>query len=554
MSDSTYGPKVYRKQGGNEMVVASGGTLTIEPGGILDIDGLVAGLTHGQIFFVDSVNGSNSNDGTSWAEAVATVDYAVGLCTANRGDLIVVAPAHAETIDAAGDITLDVAGVTIWCLGHGDAASTFTFDGSDATPSIVVSASDCAWRGGKFVDNEASLAHMFDISGDDFTIEDAFFTEGSATGLFFIVADTGDGDSDRLAIRRCRFYAPTAGNMDAAIQLGKDHVGVRIEDCDIYGDFDNGGIEVPAGGNACLDLAIRNCRIVNLLAGAEAIDINGTTCTGEIVDCRLGTDALATAINNGSLRCHNVTWADTTDQVGAVPVFPDQDSANNILGADDADNGFASTNVAANRDGSIIERIEYLYDCLVDDEATNFIGVDDANNTAATTNVVANADGSILERLEYVQTDMLALPRCVEKSDGAVLSGDDPLFDITGGPIEILSIVGIVTTQIGAGTTNVKLQLDTTTPAATVELNAGAVDIDADAAGTSYRSINTTGVFTPVTAGFVLKANSFATNDTTYLAPIGQIVFNSDAARAGVIKWYLTYRPLSPNSRVAAAA
>lgn len=32
------------------------------------------------------------------------------------------------------------------------------------------------------------------------------------------------------------------------------------------------------------------------------------------------------------------------------------------------------------------------------------IGTDDANNTAATTNVAANADGSVFERLEYLQT------------------------------------------------------------------------------------------------------------------------------------------------------
>jgi len=37
MADSTYQPAVYRKQAGNEFVVASGGTLTIESGGTLDI-------------------------------------------------------------------------------------------------------------------------------------------------------------------------------------------------------------------------------------------------------------------------------------------------------------------------------------------------------------------------------------------------------------------------------------------------------------------------------------------------------------------------------------
>lgn len=35
MADSTYQPKVYRKQGGNELVIASGGALTLEAGGSL---------------------------------------------------------------------------------------------------------------------------------------------------------------------------------------------------------------------------------------------------------------------------------------------------------------------------------------------------------------------------------------------------------------------------------------------------------------------------------------------------------------------------------------
>lgn len=34
MADATYQPKVYRKQGGNEIVIASGGTITMESGGV----------------------------------------------------------------------------------------------------------------------------------------------------------------------------------------------------------------------------------------------------------------------------------------------------------------------------------------------------------------------------------------------------------------------------------------------------------------------------------------------------------------------------------------
>lgn len=32
----TYGPKVYHKQGGDELVVANGGTITVESGGVID--------------------------------------------------------------------------------------------------------------------------------------------------------------------------------------------------------------------------------------------------------------------------------------------------------------------------------------------------------------------------------------------------------------------------------------------------------------------------------------------------------------------------------------
>lgn len=39
MPDGSYQPKVYRKQGGDELVVASGGVITIESGGAIDNEG-----------------------------------------------------------------------------------------------------------------------------------------------------------------------------------------------------------------------------------------------------------------------------------------------------------------------------------------------------------------------------------------------------------------------------------------------------------------------------------------------------------------------------------
>lgn len=44
MADGTYMPKVYRKQGGDEFVVASGGKINVESGGQIDDDAIVAAI------------------------------------------------------------------------------------------------------------------------------------------------------------------------------------------------------------------------------------------------------------------------------------------------------------------------------------------------------------------------------------------------------------------------------------------------------------------------------------------------------------------------------
>jgi len=161
------------------------------------------------------------------------------------------------------------------------------------------------------------------------------------------------------------------------------------------------------------------------------------------------------------------------------------------------------------------------------------------------------ADTDVSTDIANIKAIADATERCVEKSDGAVLTGADDLFTVTGGPV-VAKIVGIVTTEIG-GASNGKLQITTDEPAATVDLNAGAVAIDTDAAGTSYRNVGATSVFTPVTAGVVI-VDPVTVQDTEFLLPIGTVKFDSTAAQTGNIKWYIIYKPLSPNSVVTAAA
>lgn len=372
------------------------------------------------------------------------VDEAIGACTAGAGDTIFVLPNHAETITAAGGWAIDVAGVSIVGIGQGENRPIITF-GTNASASITNSAANCRIANLVFKCNVASQNHMLDLTADDFIIEDCDFREGTQTGLSFITADGSDADCDRLTIRRCKFHAPTAGNYDNAISLAKDFTGVRISDCEFYGDFDDACISIPAGGNAQVDCQIKNVIATNLQSGQHAIEINSNTSTGKIINVFVETDALATSVDAGGLEMFNVFYHDGTDQAGWTPLAAQPDSVANILGADDADNGFASTNVADNRDGSVLERLESIIATLRDDVASNFIGVDDADNVAATTNVVKNGDGSILERLELLQQAVPAV--ALDRNAGNYLSVTADFTSATWNTVaahEIATVTGMV--------------------------------------------------------------------------------------------------------------
>ena len=69
MADATYTPKVYKKAGGDELVVASGGALNIEPGGALKADGTQSAALTTQLTTITP------------ADAEGTPDYAIQAIT-----------------------------------------------------------------------------------------------------------------------------------------------------------------------------------------------------------------------------------------------------------------------------------------------------------------------------------------------------------------------------------------------------------------------------------------------------------------------------------------
>jgi hypothetical protein len=232
-----------------------------------------------------------------------------------------------------------------------------------------------------------------------------------------------------------------------------------------------------------------------------------------------------------------------------------------FIGKNNADNALSTSNVTANRDGTLLERTEFIISALGgDDAAANLVGVNDANNLAETDLVVANVDGSILERLEALMDPLSGYnPRMgfgvTKVSNLADGSGTDNLFTVTG-RVLITSLTGEVTTVIG-GAATLKLRDITNS----IDLCA-ATTIDTDAVGTMYALssiaasiLNGTGM-TPVVGSVPNLTGSLHTDvrivgcaqaDLT----IAQVL---DAADTGAITWRLTYIPLMPGATVAAAA
>jgi hypothetical protein len=97
----------------------------------------------GNVFWVNSVNGSNGNNGKSRTRPFATIDYAIGKCAANQGDVIFVAPGHTEAVTSTS-IACDVAGVTIIGLGSGAMKPTLSFGATSSR--INVTAANCTWQ------------------------------------------------------------------------------------------------------------------------------------------------------------------------------------------------------------------------------------------------------------------------------------------------------------------------------------------------------------------------------------------------------------------------
>lgn len=189
----------------------------------------------GNVFWVDSGAGSNGNDG-SLNKPFATIDYAVGRCTANNGDIICVKPGHIETVTAAGGLALDVAGITLIGFGSGSDRPTINFT-TAVGADMNVDAANITMINFLFTGGVDALTGPIDVNAADFSMLECETRDVTGQVVDFIVTDA---NADRLFISGWVHRGAAAAGADTAITI------VGGDDITIIPKFIDGNFAVAA--------------------------------------------------------------------------------------------------------------------------------------------------------------------------------------------------------------------------------------------------------------------------------------------------------------------
>jgi hypothetical protein len=108
MADTTYQPKVYLKQGGEEIVVASGGKLNIETGGQIVVDGTQGAALTAQLTTITIADAAGTPD---YALSALTTTSPYGLATLAEAVTLLYVIKNLQTRMAEMEARLEAAGI-----------------------------------------------------------------------------------------------------------------------------------------------------------------------------------------------------------------------------------------------------------------------------------------------------------------------------------------------------------------------------------------------------------------------------------------------------------
>jgi hypothetical protein len=275
--------------------------------------------TTGTYFFVDSVTGNASYDGLSKDRPLPTIAAAHALCTASKGDVIILLPTHAETLSSAGAITISKIGVSVIGLGRGSNRPTFSFAATDAT--WLISAEGVVIHNIRVTSTIDEMVKMFSVTAAYVTLDKVdHFETASAQTIQFLLTSAA---ADFLAVRNCYHYQVNAA---AATQVWIQLVGIDggiIEDNTFRLTLRNhAGSFTINGSTACLGTVVRNNTITQLggTTQVSAILFVDSSTGVHVHDNRVvcGSTALAGGVDVGNAGYANQNFVLNTADVSGI--------------------------------------------------------------------------------------------------------------------------------------------------------------------------------------------------------------------------------------------
>lgn len=307
----------------------------------VNIKGVPVEIPHpGKVFWVNNssvlaergVAGSDGNPGT-YQKPFSTLDYAIGQCVANRGDVIYIMPGYTQSMTAADAVDVDVAGVKIIGLGQGSKRAKFTYDNSAG--EFVIGAANVTIENLWFVPSVTGITKAIDIeaAGDYFTIKNCRFADAEAAGTDeFLTAILVPITCPGGKILNNYFDAGEAGAA-AAISVATPE-GIEILDNYITGDYSTACItNITAAGTNMI--VMRNVLINGVKSGLNAVAAIVNVAGNELI---LGDNLIACDVATFALMITNYTAGLNlgnryTDDLGGATTAVDR-SASVVVAAD----------------------------------------------------------------------------------------------------------------------------------------------------------------------------------------------------------------------------
>ncbi len=446
----------------------------------------------GNVFWVSSTqaNASNQNPGT-FNEPCATIAGALVYCTADKGDIIMVKAAHAETISAAAGIALSKAGVAVIGQGQGSDRPTITWATSTAA-TMTITAANVSVQNVVGICNIDQLVTALSVTAAGAWVDMEW--QETADNKEAVAFLTGSAAANKLQVN-LKYRGRTGGSHCVApiVLNGSDGAIINL---DFYGK----------ASTAVVNFVTVAC--TNVEVYGYAYNSGDTTGAKLVVDTATGS-----------------TWYASINAGAAGSGFSGGSGA--AMASDDVSTVVTNMNVP------------------VADATTNTLERDVVGNK---TDAAVYTPGTTKSILAYAK-GAVDLQEGVAVSATATMVNGNIIFTVAGGWIQIVSLVSECITLNDATASTVQYQAAPTVGTATTFSGASASLANA-AAGASVSLIGTALATAPV-----VNANGPGLGMTTnggIIVPAGTVkVVIGTGSTTGTWRHMIRYRPLNKGVTVA---